>query len=108
MMDHELELRLRREVVQVCRLMYQKDLIAATDGNESVRLGDSLLLATPSGLPKGFIEAQDMVVTDLRQVVPEDVAPANGHRPSAELWLHLAAYRQGLDCSRCGACEGLS
>lgn len=92
------ERALREEMIQVCRLLYQKNLIAAVDGNVSARLGDSYLLTTPSGLCKGLMRPEDLVVTDLNgQLAPEEVVPRNGLKPSAELRLHLEIYRQRPD-----------
>jgi L-fuculose-phosphate aldolase len=92
------EARMRQEIVEVCRLMYQRNLIAASDGNVSVRWGERYLITTPTGLYKGFLRPEDLVVTDLDgQLAPEDVAPRNGYGPSAELRLHLEVYRQRPD-----------
>ena len=89
---------LRQQVVQVCHLLYQKNLIAATDGNVSVRWGEEYLITTPSGVCKGLLTEEDLVVTDLRgQLAPEAIAPHNGYKPSAELRTHLEAYRQRPD-----------
>ena len=49
-LDRVTERALRREIVEVCRLMHAKNLIAATDGNVSARWGESYLITTPSGL----------------------------------------------------------
>ena len=87
---------LRREVVQVCRLMYRRGLIAATDGNVSVRVGAGLLLTTPSGLCKGLLEEGDLVVTDMEGRVVEGRSRP-GLRPSAEIRMHLEIYRQRPD-----------
>jgi len=96
--DSAREQALREEMIQVCRLLYQKNLIAAVDGNVSARLGESYLLTTPSGLCKGLMRPEDLVVTDLSgQLAPEEVAPHNGLKPSAELRLHLEIYRQRPD-----------
>jgi len=96
--DCHAERTLRQEVVLVCQLLYQKNLIAATDGNVSVRWGPEHLITTPSGIPKGLIKPQDLVVTDLAgNVAPAAVAPHNGHKPSSELRTHLEAYRQRPD-----------
>lgn len=97
-LDRVREQALRREIVQVCRLMYQKNLIAATDGNVSARWNDDYLITTPASVAKGFIEPDDLVVTDCDgQLAPEEIAPHNGRRPSAELRLHLEVYRQRPD-----------
>ena len=97
-LDDTREHALRQEMIHACRLLYQKNLIAAVDGNVSTRLGDAYLLTTPSGLCKGLMEAKDLVVTDMAgEIVPEGVAPRNGYKPSAELRLHLEIYRQRPD-----------
>ncbi len=96
--DRNDEATRRQEIVEVCRLMYRRNLIAASDGNVSVRWGESYLITTPTGLYKGFLRPEDLVITDLDgRLAPESVAPLNGHRPSAELRLHLEVYRQRPD-----------
>ncbi|MFO7917229.1 MAG: class II aldolase/adducin family protein [Anaerolineae bacterium] len=92
------ERALREEIVQVCQHMYDKDLIAATDGNVSARWGEDHLLVTPSGVNKGLIGPQDVLLTDLkgRKVSTETMSP-NEYEPSAELRLHLEIYRQRAD-----------
>ena len=73
-------------------------MIAATDGNVSARWGESYLITTPSGLFKGLIEPQDLVVTDMSgRMVEAGLRPAPTLRPSAELRMHLEAYRQRPD-----------
>jgi len=97
-LDRSEERTIRQEIVEVCRLMYQRHLIAASDGNVSARWGEDYLITTPTGRYKGFLRPEEMVVTDLEgQLAPGDVAPHNGHRPSAELRLHLEVYRQRPD-----------
>lgn len=97
-LDRALERAIRAEICQVCGLLYEKDLIAPLDGNVSARWGDAYLVTTPSGLFKGQLEPDDLVVTDMSgQIAPESVAPHNGHHPSSELRLHLEIYRQRPD-----------
>lgn len=92
------ERALREEIVQVCQLMYDKNLIAATDGNVSARWGEDHLLVTPSGVGKGLIDPRDVLLTDLegRKVSMETMSP-NNYEPSAEIRLHLEIYRQRAD-----------
>ena len=52
---------LRREMVEIGRLMENKGLIVATEGNLSVRLGGHLFLVTPSGVGKGDLRVQDLL-----------------------------------------------
>ncbi len=82
------ENRLRQETVRICRMLHGKNLVAATDGNISVRLGAGLLLTTPSGVNKGFVEEDQLIVVDL-----EGQLVRGEGRPTSELLLHLAAYR---------------
>ena len=80
------ENKLRREMVAVCRALYQRHLLAATDGNLSVRCGTNLL-TTPSGVNKGFIREEDILTVDLTGQVLAGVG-----KPTTELLLHLEVY----------------
>lgn len=87
---------IRREIVQVCRLMYARGLIAATDGNVSARLDGGRLVTTPSGVPKGLLTEADLVTVDTagRPLSPGARELPN---PSAEIRMHLEIYRQRPD-----------
>lgn len=88
------ENRLRQEITQVCHLMYQKGFIAASDGNVSARLSPGKLLITPSGLHKGLLEPEQILVVDERNGRPLNQTFANRHlRPTSELPMHLESYR---------------
>jgi L-fuculose-phosphate aldolase len=88
------EFKLRHDIVQVCHLMYQKGFIAASDGNVSARLDHDRLLITPSGLHKGLIEPQELLVVDMSgRVVGSRTAVNQQLKPTSELPMHLEAYR---------------
>jgi L-fuculose-phosphate aldolase len=91
------EAALRDEIVHACQLLHQKGFIAATDGNISARLDANRLLVTPSGVGKGFIKPGDLIITDFAGSVLDPGALGAKGRPSAELRLHLEAYRQRPD-----------
>ncbi len=77
----------RNEIVAVGRRLYERGLVAGGEGNVSVRLDGARLLATPSGVAKGFLEPGALVVTDLAG------RPLAGERrPSSELRMHLRVY----------------
>ncbi len=78
--------QLRQEIVRVCRMLHQKNYLAATDGNVSVRLGDQVLL-TPSGVNKGMLEEDQVISVDL-----EGRLLAGTGRPTSELRMHLLVY----------------
>ncbi len=55
---------LRREMVEVGKLLEIKGLIVAAEGNMSVRLGGHSFLVTPAGHCKGALRVQDLVEVD--------------------------------------------
>ena len=87
-----LDTRLREELCQVCRLLYDRGYVVGHDGNVSVRLGEGCLLITPSGVSKGRLEPDMLVVCDLEGRVLE------GDRyPSSEMAMHLLIYQERPD-----------
>ncbi len=96
--ERQQEAALREEVVRVCRLMWEKGFVAASDGNVSVRLGDEHLLTTPSGVSKGFLAPSDAVLIDMEGTPVRSVGhAARQATPSSEILLHLEVYRQRPD-----------
>jgi L-fuculose-phosphate aldolase len=57
--------QLRRDLCEIGRRMWQQALVAATDGNLSVRLNERQLLATPTGVSKGFMSPDEIVKIDM-------------------------------------------
>ncbi|HYG67542.1 MAG TPA: class II aldolase/adducin family protein, partial [Anaeromyxobacteraceae bacterium] len=78
---------LRAELVETCRRLAERDLIGAGEGNVSCRLGPDRLLVTPSGVNKGRLAPEDLVVVDGAGRVVEGRG-----RASTELRMHVAAY----------------
>lgn len=79
--------RARVQIVQVCRRLYERGLIAGMEGNVSVRLESGTLLVTPAGMAKGELEPGDLVEVSLRG------QRVSGYRePSSEVRLHTALY----------------
>jgi L-fuculose-phosphate aldolase len=73
-----------REIVRVCRRLYESRLIAGQDGNVSVRLAGNVILVTPAGASKGEIGESDLIELDLtgRQIAGTGSA-------SSEIGMHL-------------------
>lgn len=80
------ELQVKKEIVRICRMLHRKNYLAATDGNVSVRLGDRVL-TTPSGVHKGYMEAEQLITVDLTGQVL-----AGEGKPTSEIRMHLLAY----------------
>ncbi|MGQ0600472.1 MAG: class II aldolase/adducin family protein [Anaerolineales bacterium] len=90
------ENELRCAIVECGRIAYERGLLMSNDGNISVRLDDERLLITPSGLCKGRLAPEDMLVMDLGGNVLQPAAdPAL--RPSGETAMHTEAMRQRPD-----------
>jgi len=85
------ETDLRAEIIRIGRLMHAHELVDGTSGNLSARLDADHLLATPSGLAKGFLELEQLIITNMRG---EMVRGLPGLRPTSELLMHLEAYRR--------------
>jgi L-fuculose-phosphate aldolase len=80
----------RREIVEVCRRLYDHGLIAGQDGNVSVRIKEDRILVTPAGLSKVDVRASDLVELQLEHE-HEKSSKGNGQE-SSEVEVHFAAY----------------
>ena len=77
----------RRDICTAGRWIHARHFAPASDGNISVRLDASHVLTTPTGVSKGLMTADDLVVTDMQG------RPLSGTRPpSSELAMHLLIY----------------
>jgi L-fuculose-phosphate aldolase len=79
-------------IVHVCRLLWERGLIAGPDGNVSVRLDRDTILITPAGLSKRDVTADDLVEVSL-----DGEARHRDRRPSSEILMHLRAYKVRAD-----------
>ncbi len=92
------EQTLREEIVQVGKLLYDRSLIVATDGNISARLPDGNILITPSGLCKGLMTPDQLIIIDLEgHKIGPSTATNKDLVPSSETAMHLEAYKQRPD-----------
>lgn len=67
----------------------KRQMIAANDGNLSVRIGEDAILITPSGIPKGELKQEQLITVDLQG------NQKDGHgNPSSETAMHLKIYRE--------------
>src|SRR5947199_668705 len=82
----------RAAMVEVGRRLYARGLVNGGEGNLSCRLGPRRLLCTPTGVNKGFLTEDMLVVTDFGG------EPQSLRAPSSELLLHLACYEERRDC----------
>jgi L-fuculose-phosphate aldolase len=96
--NYQTERGLREEIVRVGKLLYDRGLIVATDGNISARLDDRRILATPSGLCKGLMTIDQLIIVDLDGKRIGSSSPANRDLvPTSEMRMHLEAYKRRSD-----------
>lgn len=77
----------RRSIREYGSQLLEDDLTTGTGGNLSVRLDEDHIAISPSGIPYGEVEPEDVpVVTMDGEVV------ASEREPSTELPMHLAVY----------------
>jgi L-fuculose-phosphate aldolase len=82
----------REEIVRFGRMLHDRGYIAATDGNLSVRLDHETVLSTPTGMSKGMLEPEDLVVVDMKG------KRVTGRRQvSSEIGMHLLIYSHRPD-----------
>ena len=83
---------IRREIVTVCRRLWERGLIAGRDGNVSVRVEPDRILVTPAGMSKIDVGPGDLVE------VRADGSHLSGARSaSTELAVHLRIYARRPD-----------
>src|SRR5688572_3496759 len=86
------ESELRRQIVEIGKLLYQKGWVAANDGNISARLSPERMLATPTGVSKGLMREDDLIVCDMQGRKLE------GRRErTSEILMHLTIYEARPD-----------
>jgi L-fuculose-phosphate aldolase len=99
------EFILRRAICEVGKLLYDRKLVVATDGNISIRLDRRNILITPAGFCKGFLSPPDIIRLPLTAYrsplsagrgssLPRSLAPS---LPSSETPMHLAIFRTRPD-----------
>ncbi len=83
---------LRDEIVDAGRRLYNRGFVASNDGNLSVRVDDTQILITPTGVSKGFMKPEELVLIDMLGNHSKE-----NHEPSSEYLLHLEVYRKRPD-----------
>jgi L-fuculose-phosphate aldolase len=77
----------REDIVQIGRLVFQKGWVAANDGNISIRLDAGRILATPTGVSKGMMHPDDLIIVDMQG----NKVFGRGER-TTEIAMHLKIY----------------
>jgi len=89
---------LKREIVAIGRRVYERGYVASNDGNISARLDENRIVITPTGVSKGFMKAEEMVVLDM-----EGNVVSGTKKPSSEFMMHIKMYQERPDVN--GVCH---
>lgn len=85
----ESEIRIRRQMIEIGKRIYQSGMVAANDGNLSVRISENEILCTPTGISKGYMTEECLCKINLQGEV---LSCQDGFRPSSEMKMHLKVY----------------
>ncbi|MCM8819549.1 MAG: class II aldolase/adducin family protein [Candidatus Omnitrophica bacterium] len=79
---------LKREIIKIGKILYNKNLAIAKSGNISAKIDEQNILITASGTFLGFLKESDIIKVNLAtQIVDEN------KEPSSELPLHSLIYK---------------
>lgn len=81
------EQQFREDIVKVGRLMFDKGWVASNDGNVSIRMDDGCILATPTGVCKGMMKAEDLILCNL-----QGERLCGDRERTSEMGMHLTIY----------------
>ncbi len=77
----------RQDIVEIGRYVWQKGWIAANDGNITIRLDANRVLCSPTGVSKGMMRPDDLIIVDMKGKKIEGRLEG-----TTEIAMHLAVY----------------
>ena len=83
--DHEV----KKTILEIGRRMYAKNFVASNDGNISAKVSENTIWCTPTGVSKGYMTDDMLVLMDLDGNVLKGSC-----KPSSEIKMHLRVYRE--------------
>lgn len=88
------EYEIKKEMCEIGKRVYNRGMVAANDGNFSVKLNDNEFLCTPTGVSKGFMTPEYICKVDAQGKV---IQANKGFRPSSEIKMHMRVYKERPD-----------
>ena len=88
------EYEIKKQICEIGKRIYDKGMVAANDGNISVKLNDNEFLCTPTGVSKGFMTPEYICKVDAEGRVIQANA---GFKPSSEIKMHMRVYKHRPD-----------
>ena len=86
------EYKIKEEICEIGRRVYNKGFAAANDGNISVRLNSKEIICSPTMVSKGFMKPDDICKVDY-----QGNQLAGKRKRSSEILLHLSVYKHRPD-----------
>ena len=99
------EFEIKKQLCDIGKRIYNRNMVAANDGNFSVKIAENEYLCTPTGVSKGFMTPEFICKVDGKG----NVIQANpGFKPSSEIKMHMRVYEKRPDVSLLDVFRSLS
>ena len=88
------EMDIKIEMCEIGKRVYNRGMVAANDGNFSVKLSENEFLCTPTGVSKGFMTPEYICKVDAEG---NAIEANEGFKPSSEFKMHMRVYKERED-----------
>ncbi len=85
------ELEIKKLFVELGSRMWERNYVAANDGNMTIRLNNKEILTTPTGVSKGFMTTDMIIKIDYNGKV---LSGNSKYKPSSEIAMHIDIYKE--------------
>jgi len=94
------EFKIKQQICEIGRKMYEKGFVAANDGNISYRISENQVLCTPTLVSKGGLKPDDICLVDMtgKQL-------AGRKKRTSEALLHLEVYKMSSEVKAVTHCH---
>lgn len=88
------EYEIKKQICDIGKRIYNQGMVAANDGNISVKISDNEFLCTPTGVSKGFMTPEYICKVDAKGNV---IHSEGNFKPSSEIKMHMRVYKERPD-----------
>lgn len=88
------EYEIKKQICEIGKRIYDRNMVAANDGNISVKLNENEFLCTPTGVSKGFMTPEYICKVDKAGKV---IQANKDFKPSSEIKMHMRVYEKRED-----------
>jgi L-fuculose-phosphate aldolase len=87
---------LKQRIVDIGRRIWEKDYVDGNGGNITIRVGDNLVLCTPTLISKGFMQAHELCLVDMN-----GVQVAGERKRTSEVNTHIGIMKRQPAAKSC-------